>query len=753
MSDILAAGLETLDRCGAAMLEWMLWMNLWTGALLIVALVLDHLLRRRLAASWRLVLFLAVIARLFVPASLQSPIGAVTNAPLMQSVPVTTAPAIATAELAGTSTSSIPANTPGTRGPLTMLALVPIGYAAGVLALIVAWRRSDRRLRSIVSASRPVRGVHATALARAIPELDTARIREHGSAGPLLIGVLRPTLVLPSRLFTALGGETLAAVLRHEQAHLTRRDSISAALLHLLVIAAWPVVPVWLAASRIRTLIELACDERALDGAPAGTRADYGRALLAFASGRRAPSAALSFAGGLPERIAALREARRWHRAAQFGVVAPIAAVLVACAAHRTTDAPSATPMDGRLHPAVYRGATPEPHKGSHEVQFTVLEGVPLSPRLDELRAGPSGQDESRIVVLPSSEFDALLAREPGSVITRPRASAILGLPFSLEIGSSGPGGTMISGIAIQARIAMIMREPGDERWTYQIDLDYSESAGGATIAGPFEHAVSVHPGDTAVLLIPTRDGHADRLLCVAVDRATPRTSIVDDGAAPPTPQTSEVAGTAPDPAQTSEALEGATPPQQRGASSGSRPPAFDPLGGEYPQVLWMLNVYQVPGPVEIDGTGRVTTTTKAKPGTFASIGASGIDAVFASLEAIDGRMQLAAPALIGKYGVEAVVRPESRDKAGQALPNRSITIRAAPAEAGIKATFEATVSAGAFSVSTHVADRFIASGGAVVFSTPGPSSTDPWTVIVARPTELRSARDYPFQTATMPNE
>lgn len=726
MADFLWSPIATLDRWGADMLDWVLWMNLWTAMLLAGALLLDRAFRRRISASWRLVLFLTVLVRLFVPVSAHSPIGAfagpwptyVSDAAAVPAVPAMDA------------SSGEADNRSSAAGGATLLALVPILYGAVALTLLVAWWHSARRLLGIIDESRAIGGENAATIARAIPELDPGRIREHANAGPLLIGFARPILVLPTRLFSMLGDDAIKAVVRHEHAHLVRKDSLLAALLHLAVVAAWPVLAIWLASARVRALMELACDERALSGSAPHIRADYGRALLAFATGKRAPPAALTFAGGLSERLAAIKDSQRWNRAAQVAVVSPVAVLLVACAGQRPPEAPPVHDATGAMNqrrlPAVYRNAVPEPHKGSQEVRFTVLEEAPLHPRLVALapRTATHGVDPPSRTI-PSSQFDALLAEAGATVLARPRVYAVLGMPFSIDVGSTDPGGKMITGVAINARVAMIQREPGESRWTYRLEINYSEALDGATIAGPLRRDVSVHPGETAVIRVPAQDGHADRLLCVSANRAPPLASEATQSAAPPTPQTSQ--------------------------SFAPTPSSFDPLGGEYPQVLWMLNIYEVPGPVEISDVGLVTMTRKAKPGSFASIDGAHIPAAMASIDAIAGRAPLATPAMIQKFDVEGAIKSEVCDKDGRSPEHRSITIRSAPAKAGIEATFEFAVSADATSVSTRVANRIVPAGGAVVMSAPGLGVSDPWTVLVARPRVLLSVKDYPFQTAPGP--
>lgn len=729
MTETLSIVISWLDRLGLSMFEWWLWMNVWTAALCVAAFLVDRLLRHRVAASWRLLLFVAVLARVFMPVQMHSPVGALPSA--------TAALEDVRSHVSGRVVQESPSTAPAMATPsdrqasaaLTPSALIPVAYALGVLFLMAAWVRAMHRLRGIVHSSHALDDHQVQAMARWMPRVSVTHVREHPSAGPLLIGVFTPTLVLPERLFRTLDDEALAAVLRHEQAHCVRRDPILAVLLHLVVIAAWPVIAIWLSAGRVRQLMELACDERALEGAGSAVRKQYGRALIEFASGRRVAPVGLTFAGGLHERMAALKQTHRWRRGAQAAVTASVAVLLVACAGERTSEIPStAQTVDSQveqLHPTAIEGASLAPHKGATELTITVLDGVPRHPKLDPLGDASRNGQPNISELLSTGEFESLLSQSDCKVLARPRMYVVLGLPARIEVGSSGADGVMSDGVAIDARVAMIVKEPDATEWTHQLELSYAESRGGTTIIGPARRALNVKPGETAVSVIAGPDRPMDRLLCISARPAPDAPQVASQSAPPPQPQTAQSFQPAPAP--------------------------FDPLDGEYPQVLWMFNVYEVPGPLEVSSNGIVTTTTKAKPNTFASIEQGSIDAAFASINALPRRTQVATPALIAKFDVEARVKSESRDKAGQDLSGRSIAVRAAHGKVGIEATVEVTVVAGNFSIAARVANRSVMDDGAIVMATPGPGASDPWTVMVGRPRVIHSLKEYPFQTDSGP--
>jgi beta-lactamase regulating signal transducer with metallopeptidase domain len=124
-----------------------------------------------------------------------------------------------------------------------------LGLAAILAVHLVRWSR----LRRVV------RDAHDIAL--------TAPVRVKASASllePGLVGVLGPTVLLPSGLMARLSVAELNAILAHEITHFRNRDNLTAAL-HMVVEALfwfWP--PVWLIGARLIAERERACDESVL---------------------------------------------------------------------------------------------------------------------------------------------------------------------------------------------------------------------------------------------------------------------------------------------------------------------------------------------------------------------------------------------------------------------------------------------------------------------------------------------------------
>jgi TonB family protein len=133
--------------------------------------------------------------------------------------------------------------------------LVPViaVWALGVLALGAFWLARWLKLRAAVDAARDA------AITAPVPVKLSPHLMEPG-----LVGIFRPTLLLPEGIAEKLSPVELQAILSHEDCHRRRRDNLTAAL-HMLVEAIfwfWP--PVWWLGTRLVLERERACDEAVL---------------------------------------------------------------------------------------------------------------------------------------------------------------------------------------------------------------------------------------------------------------------------------------------------------------------------------------------------------------------------------------------------------------------------------------------------------------------------------------------------------
>jgi biopolymer transport protein ExbD/Zn-dependent protease with chaperone function len=353
---LTAWSLAALSQLGDGLRAAWVPMTLTTGLILAGAWLVDRALARRVSAAWRLLPYGVVLVRLLLPAGWQSPLGLFPGS--------AGPPPVAPGEPVFVLVDAAVVPAAPTWGPGAWLGLA---YAAGVLALLARFAVARWRLH------RQLRGATPLPL-----RAEGTPVWRHPMLGPCVVGVWRPRILLPATLVDPVADpeqeQARAFILRHEQAHVRRRDPLLALLLQLACCLAWPVLPLWIASRRIRSLMEEACDERAVAGADGAARRRYGELLLALAEGRL--PGPLGHALGFPAlgsplraRLRALGNQRRWPVALQGAAAAVLAAVALACGGESDGDVDA--PFDGgdasypgsaalRLDPAVGPGPSPD---------------------------------------------------------------------------------------------------------------------------------------------------------------------------------------------------------------------------------------------------------------------------------------------------------------------------------------------------------------------------------------------------------
>jgi beta-lactamase regulating signal transducer with metallopeptidase domain len=203
------------------------------------------------------------------------------------------------------------------RWPANWQRWVLILWIAGVAATLsrLFWRWAA--LGGIEHASRPLDDAAAQSVAQAVRgELGIKRrVRLLLSASPLMPmtwGWWRPVVLLPPDCLRW-EGERLRFVLRHELAHVKRRDCLTQGFANLVGALYWFNPLVWLALGQMRLERERACDDAVL---ALDTRAsDYAGHLLAvarqFSSSPFVAALPIARVSSLEARVRALLDARR----------------------------------------------------------------------------------------------------------------------------------------------------------------------------------------------------------------------------------------------------------------------------------------------------------------------------------------------------------------------------------------------------------------------------------------------------------
>lgn len=145
---------------------------------------------------------------------------------------------------------------------------------------------------------------------------------------PCVIGVIHPRIYVPANIEK----DDLDMVIRHENAHIQRKDYLFILLYYLALCIYWFNPLCWLLYRRVQADIEMACDEHVLLEAKVVERQAYSRALLHLCTGQSVKAGwALSFGkGSLKQRIQDIGQPKKYNKLiALLAVVVCGAAVLI----------------------------------------------------------------------------------------------------------------------------------------------------------------------------------------------------------------------------------------------------------------------------------------------------------------------------------------------------------------------------------------------------------------------------------------
>lgn len=185
----------------------------------------------------------------------------------------------------------------GTAGVLTRELLAAVGLAR--------WRRHARPLAS----ARWIATLARTSAARGLDDRGMRVLESQHVASPCTWGVLRPVLLLPTA-GDAWPESARRSALLHELAHVQRRDALSTLIARLACAIHWYNPLVWLAAERVRSLQERACDDAVLSaGAMPSEYAQFLLDVAAHVSGLSRPARAaigMAHCSSLRSRIVAI---------------------------------------------------------------------------------------------------------------------------------------------------------------------------------------------------------------------------------------------------------------------------------------------------------------------------------------------------------------------------------------------------------------------------------------------------------------
>jgi beta-lactamase regulating signal transducer with metallopeptidase domain len=138
-----------------------------------------------------------------------------------------------------------------------------------------------RRLASPLTSVRWVATFERISAAQGFDQRSLRVLESEHIASPCTWGVMRPVLLLPAA-GDAWPEAARSAALMHELAHVQRRDAVTSLVVRSACVLHWYNPLVWLAAERIRSLQERACDDAVLRAGT--TPSDYAQFLLDVAA-------------------------------------------------------------------------------------------------------------------------------------------------------------------------------------------------------------------------------------------------------------------------------------------------------------------------------------------------------------------------------------------------------------------------------------------------------------------------------------
>ncbi|MGY6087467.1 M56 family metallopeptidase [Stenotrophomonas sp. SM006] len=240
-----------------------------------------------------------------------------------------------------------------------------------------------RRLRRL---AQPASAGLRAALADIVPAHVT--IATCAVDGPMVVGLWRPQILLPRPLLARLDNNVLRDIVRHEVAHLDRRDLWTSTLLRAGTALFWWNPLLHLAQARLALLREMACDARA--AMQASEPLDYAGSLLAGieqlqALREEAPTLALgmfSARSQLAQRIDQLLDAPsyapRRRSLLMLGLLLLLACVGTAVAVSPRLASPAASTSDTRVNTLLQAASTHD----VAQVHALAVAGVDLDARV-----------------------------------------------------------------------------------------------------------------------------------------------------------------------------------------------------------------------------------------------------------------------------------------------------------------------------------------------------------------------------------
>ncbi|MCH7557642.1 MAG: HEAT repeat domain-containing protein [Planctomycetes bacterium] len=291
--------LEQINSAGKIFVEFALPMLVQSSVLILILLLIDFALRKKVRAVFRYGIWLLVLIKLVLPTSLSAPLSlgyflgdglayvdisrTTTEAETMEPTQAIVSPIIDPPRIeAGRDTSAVAPTTPGAEPaiaepvsspvvsitPITWQGVVFLAWLTVVMAMGLLLLQRAFFVRGLVAQAKDANGFMADTLESCRGSMGVKRKIglkvSANTTSPAVCGLFRPVILVPQNLASSLSKSQLRAVLLHELAHIKRGDLwVNLAQTVLQIIYFYNPL-LWLANCIIRRVREQAVDEMVL---------------------------------------------------------------------------------------------------------------------------------------------------------------------------------------------------------------------------------------------------------------------------------------------------------------------------------------------------------------------------------------------------------------------------------------------------------------------------------------------------------
>ncbi|MFH1881141.1 MAG: M56 family metallopeptidase [Planctomycetota bacterium] len=286
--------MEALNSQLLKFFDWLLWVSIQGSVLIVLIILIQVVLRRKLPIRWHYLIWLLLLIRLAMPWLPQSKISVFNLVPksIQQGRIIEAISEPQNDRYMGrylyAESAEAQETQPETDSKAVFVGFVrmlPLLWLVGVLVMagyvcmrnISLWLTvkrerpiTDQKLLELLEDCKMEMGVQTI-----IGVVVSDRIKS-----PALFGFVRPRLLLPQGMLETYDLEELRYVFIHELAHLRQRDIYFGWLMALLQVVHWFNPLMWFAFRRMRADRELACDRLAISMIEADESPEYGRTIV-----------------------------------------------------------------------------------------------------------------------------------------------------------------------------------------------------------------------------------------------------------------------------------------------------------------------------------------------------------------------------------------------------------------------------------------------------------------------------------------